>query len=92
MESEQREEVVSDVATAAEFPEIVGGDGGKIQSVIQFSEGQQSGVGGDGSTAKRQPDFGVELKSARGFFAVTHQVPPGWVRCLKKHAKFMSEL
>ena len=48
--AEQRDQVVADVAAGTAFLEIVGGDGGKVQGVIQFSEGQQSGVGGDGGT------------------------------------------
>ena len=37
--------MVSDVAAGTAFLEIVGGYGGKVQGVIQFSECQQSGVG-----------------------------------------------
>ena len=40
--------MVADVAAGTAFLEIVGGYGGKVQGVIQFSECQQSGVGGDG--------------------------------------------
>ena len=40
----------ADVAAGTAFLEIVGGYGGKVQGVIQFSECQQSGVGGDGGT------------------------------------------
>jgi len=36
--SEQRDQVVADVAAGTAFLEIVGGDGGKVQGVIQFSE------------------------------------------------------
>ncbi len=76
MDCRSRDQVVSDVAAGTAFLEIVGGDGGKVQGIIKLSEGQQSGVGGDGGTAKRQLDFGVELEPERGFFAVTHWVPP----------------
>ena len=48
--AEQRDQVVADVAAGTAFLEIVGGYGGKVQGVIQFSECQQSGVGGDGGT------------------------------------------
>ena len=48
--AEQRDQVVEDVAAGTAFLEIVGGYGGKVQGVIQFSECQQSGVGGDGGT------------------------------------------
>jgi hypothetical protein len=70
--SEQRDQMVSDVPARTAFLEIVRGDVGKAQGIIQLSDGQQSTVGGDGSTAKLQPDFGVELEPERGFFAVTH--------------------
>ena len=43
--------MVADVAAGTAFLEIVGGYGGKVQGVIQFSECQQSGVGGDGGNA-----------------------------------------
>ena len=48
--AEQRDQVVADVAAGTAFLEIVGGYGGKAQGIIQFSECQQSGVGGDGGT------------------------------------------
>ena len=54
--------MVADVTAGTAFLEIVGSNSGKAQGIIQFSEGQQSGVGGDGSTAKLQLDFGVELE------------------------------
>ena len=38
--AEQRDQVVTDVAASTAFLEIVGGDGRKVQGVIQFSEGQ----------------------------------------------------
>ena len=44
--------MVADIAAGTAFLEIVGGYGGKVQGVIQFSECQQSGVGGDGGTIK----------------------------------------
>ena len=69
--------MVPDVATGAVFLEIVAGDMGKAQDIIQFSNGQESGVGGDGGTVKFQVDFGV---------------PPELLRYLKKHTKLMSEL
>jgi hypothetical protein len=58
--SEQRDEVVSDIAAGTAFQEIVGSDMGKAQGIIQFSNGQESGVGGDGGTMELQPDFGDE--------------------------------
>ena len=84
--------MVSDVATGAAFPEIVGGYGGKVQGVIQLSECQQSGVGGDGGTIELQPDSGVELKPERGLFAVTHRVPPMPVRKLSEIANLLHVL
>ena len=54
--------MVADVAAGTAFPEIAGGDGGKVQSVIKLSEGQQFGVRSDGSTAKLQPDFEVDFE------------------------------
>jgi hypothetical protein len=50
--SEQRDEVVSDVATGAAFLDIVGSNMGKAQGIIQLSNGQESGVGSDGGTVK----------------------------------------
>ena len=50
---------MSDVPTGAAFLDIVGSDIGKAQGVIQLSEGQQSGVGGDVRTVEFQTDFGV---------------------------------
>ena len=84
--------MVADVAAGAAFLEIVGGYGGKVQGVIQLSECQQSGVGGDGGTVKLQPDLGIELEPKRGLFAVTHQVPPGLLRYLKQYTKLASVL
>ena len=55
--------MVLDVAASAVVLEIVAGDTGQVQGVIKLSEGQQSGVGGDGGTTKFQTDFGVELES-----------------------------
>ena len=71
--SEQRDEVVSDVATGAAFLEIVAGDMGKAQGIIQLSNGQESGVGGDGSTVKCQAGFGVELEPERTFSLLEEQ-------------------
>ena len=42
--AEQRDQVVADVAAGTAFLEIVGGSGGKVQGVIQFSECPQSGL------------------------------------------------
>ncbi len=74
--AEQRDQVVSDVTAGTAFLKIVGGDGSKAQGIIQFSEGQQSGVGGDGSTTELEANFGVEVELERGLFAVTIEVPP----------------
>ncbi len=63
--------MVADIAAGTAFLEIVGGDGCKVQGIIKLSEGQQSGVGGDGSSAKLQADFGIELEPERGLFAVS---------------------
>jgi len=71
---------MADVAAGTAFLEIVGGDEGKIQRVIQFSEGKESGVGGDGGTMELQPDLGIELDPERVLFAVTRWVPPMPVR------------
>ena len=78
--AEQRDQVMADVAAGTAFLEIVGGDEGKIQRVIQFSEGKESGVGGDGGTMELQPDLGIELDPERVLFAVTRWVPPMPVR------------
>jgi hypothetical protein len=52
----------------------------KAQGIIQFSNGQESRVGGDSGAVKFQADSWVELEPERGFFAVTHQVPPESLR------------
>ena len=84
--------MVADVAAGTAFLEIVGGYGGKVQGIIQFSECQQSGVGSDGGTVKLQTDFGVELEPKRGLFAVTHRVPPMPVRKLSEIANLLHVL
>ena len=77
----------------AAFLEIVGRQyGGKVQGIIQLSNGQESGIGSDGGTVKLQTDFGVELEPERGFVAVTHQVPPGLLRYLKNLTILMNVL
>ena len=68
--------MVSDVATGTAFLEVVTGDTGQTQGIIKLSEGQQSGIGGDGGTVKFQPDFGVELEP-EGAFSLSP------IRCLQ---------
>ena len=76
---EQRDQVVADadsiVASGTAFLESAAGSVGQTQGVIQFSEGQESSVGGNGSTARLQPDFRVELEPERELFAVTDRAP-----------------
>ena len=59
--------MVLDVAASAVVLEIVAGDTGQVQGVIKFSEGQQSGIRGDGGTVKFQADFGIELEPGGAF-------------------------
>ncbi len=92
MDWRSRDQVVSDVAAGTAFLEIVGGDGGKSQSIIKLSEGQKSGVGGDGGTMDLQPDLGIELEPERRLFAVTHRVPPTQVRKLSEIANLLHVL
>jgi hypothetical protein len=73
---EQRDELVLDVATGTAFMEVIVGCFGESQGVIELATCQESCIGGDGSTVKFQADFGVEFEPERGFFAVTHRVPP----------------
>ena len=68
--------MVSDVATGAAFLEIAAGDMGKAQDIIQLSNGQESGVGGDGSTVKFQADFAVVLEPERTFSLLEEQRIP----------------
>ena len=84
--------MVADVAAGTAFLEILGGYGGKVQGVIQFSECQESGVGGDGGTMELQPDLGIELEPKRGLFAVTPRVPPMSVRKLSEIANLLHVL
>jgi hypothetical protein len=63
------------VASGTAFLESAAGSVGQTQGVIQFSEGQESSVGGNGSTARLQPDFRVELEPERELFAVTDRAP-----------------
>ena len=86
--SEQRNQPVADVAAGTASLEIVGSNSGKAQGIITVSEGQQSGW----QHRETPIGLGVELKPEGGLFAVTHQVPPGRLRYLKKHAKLMSVL
>ena len=60
--SEQRDQVVSDIAAGTAFQEIAGSAMGKAQGIIRFSNGQESGVGSYSGTVKFQADFGVELE------------------------------
>ncbi len=75
-----RDQVVADIAASTAFLEVVVGSVSQAQGFIQFSNGQETGIGGDGSAVKFQADFGVELEPERGLFAVTHRVLP---RCLR---------
>ena len=84
--------MVADVAAATAFLEIVGGYGGKVQGVIQFSECQESGVGGDGGTMELQPDLGIALEPKRGLFALTQRVPPMSVRKVSEIANLLHVL
>ena len=68
--------MVEDIASGTAFLEVVLSDFGKAQGIIKLSKSKKTSVGGDGGTVKCQADFGVELEPERGFFAVTHQVPP----------------
>ena len=43
---------MEDIASGATFLEVVAGDTGQVQGIIQFSNGQESGVGSDGGTVK----------------------------------------
>ena len=74
--AQQRNQVVTDIATSAAVLEVIAGDTRKAKGLIKLSEGQQSGVGGDGGTVKFQADFGVELEPEGSLFGVTHRVPP----------------
>lgn len=51
-----------DVPASATVLEAVAGGSGQSQGFIQFSKGQEAGVGGDGRTVKSQADFVVELE------------------------------
>jgi len=46
-----RERSDAGVAAGTAFLEIVGGDLGKVQDIIQFPNGQEFGVVGDGGSA-----------------------------------------
>ena len=50
------------------------------QCIIQLATGQQSGVRGDGGTAKLQSYTAVETELGAGVGAFTHWVPPRTVR------------
>jgi hypothetical protein len=70
-----RNQMVLDVSVSAAFLEVVVGHTGQAQGFIQFPEGQETGVGGDGGTVKFQADLGVELEPEGSLFAITHRVP-----------------
>jgi hypothetical protein len=90
--SEQRDQVVSDIPASATFLEVVAGGTGKAQGIIQFSDGQETGVGGDGRAVKFQADAGIELEPERGLFAVTHWVPPGRLRYSSISGEIIAQL
>ena len=81
--------MVEDIASGTAFLEVVLSDFGKAQGIIKLSKSKKTSVGGDGGTVKCQADFGVELEPERGLFAVTHGVPPGWLRYLYKTRQAM---
>jgi hypothetical protein len=74
--------VVLDIPASATIFEVVASGTGQTQGLIQFPEGQETGVGGDGGAVKFQADSGVELEPEGSLFAVTHRVPPVGLRYL----------
>ena len=81
--------MVTDIATSAAFLEVFASDTGQAKGLIKLSERQQSGVRGDGGTVEFQADFGVELEPQRGIYAVTHRVPPKFLRYLTEPSHTM---
>jgi hypothetical protein len=67
---------MADVTAGATFLEVVVGSVGQTQCVIKLSEGQKTGVGGDGGPVKFQADAGIELEPERAF-------SPSPIRCLQ---------
>jgi len=85
--SEQRDQAVSDIPASATFLEVVAGGTGKAQGIIQFSDGQETGVGGDGRAVKFQADAGIELEpegvfspSPIGRLQEGYAILPYWVK------------
>ena len=62
---------------------------GNAQGIIQFSNGQEPGVGSDGGAVKLPTDFVADLESERGIGAVTNHAPQRLLRYLKKHIKII---
>ena len=74
--AQQRNQVVLDVAAGAVVLEIVAGDTGKGEGLIKLSEGQQSGVRGDGGTVKFRGALGLNLIRRQAF-------SPSLIGCLQ---------
>ena len=80
--SEQRDEVVSDVATGTALLEVVLSDFGKPQGIIKLSKSKKTSVGGEGGAMTFQADFGVEPEPEGSLWSVTLWVPPDGLRYL----------
>jgi len=80
------------IATRAALLEVFVGLVGESQGIIKLPACQEPSIGGDGGAVELQADFGVELEPERGFIAVTHKVPPGWLRYLKETPMYMGVL
>ena len=59
--------MVLDVVASAVVLEIVAGDTGQVQGVIKLSEGQQSGIRGDGGAVKFQGTLGLNRSRREAF-------------------------
>jgi hypothetical protein len=74
--SEQRHQLVSDVAAGAALMKVMGGSFCQPKGLIKLTAGKESSIGCDNGAAKLYPDFGVEFQFERSIIAVTHRVSP----------------
>ncbi len=80
--SDQRHQVVLDVASLPPFLQKTIRHLGQPELIIQLAVGQQSSVGGDLAAHKLQPHSSVELQAQRLLLAFTHAVPPAIIAAM----------
>jgi hypothetical protein len=74
------------VLASARIGQFVGSRIGQMKRIVQFTVGQQSGIGGNRRTAKLEHQAAIEIKAQSASIRFTRRVRhrrPGWlpVRC-----------